>query len=201
MIPGLVVQIRKPEIDDVACISGWLASAAYQDNIGGQRDRPAQYYDGEARRMLQENANDNASNKYYLAIDRFSGLPIALAMLCKIDWKNRHGEYTFIIGAAGHRGKLAAGDLNVILYNYFFNGLNLNKVYGYVFSANAASLRLNMFGGMLDGVLRQHRRSAASVDDVHVLSILASEFAEFVAQHATTLLRKHIERGLLPCPR
>ena len=199
-LPGLVITVRKPELDDIACIAAWLASPAYLDNIGGQRDMPFSHYESEACRILQDNANDQSNNKYYLAADRFSGKPIALAMLCKIDWKNRHAEYTYIVGDDSYRGKLAAGDLNMVMYNYFFNGLNLNKVYGYVFAPNAASLRLNLFGGRLDGTLRQHRRTGSGAVDVHVLSIMAGEFADFVREHAATLLKKHLERGLIAWP-
>lgn len=199
-LPGLVVTVRKPELEDVACIAAWFASPAYLDNIGGRRDMPPGYYEKEAFRIVQENANDHSANKYYLAEDRFSGKPVALAMLCKIDWKNRHGEYSFIVGDDGYRTKLAAGDLNVVMYNYFFNGLNLNKVYGYVFAPNAASLRLNLFGGSLDGTLRRHRHSGGEALDVHVLSILGSEYASFVRLYAATLLKKHLDRGLIAWP-
>lgn len=199
-LPGLVINVRKPEIGDIACISVWLASPAYLDNIGGGRGMPRSHYETKACRMLQENANDQSGNKYYIAEDRFSGKPIALATLCKIDWKNRHAEYTFIVGDDGYRTKLAAGDLNVVMYNYFFNSLNLNKIYGYVFAPNAVALRMNLFGGSLDGTLRRHRWMGSGAVDVHVLSVMAIEFADFVRLHANTLLKKHLERGLIAWP-
>jgi RimJ/RimL family protein N-acetyltransferase len=86
------------------------------------------------------------------------------------------------------------------MYNYFFNHLNLHKVYGFVFAPNASSLRINLFGGSLDGTLRRHRRQDHGTVDVHVFSILAEEFSTFVRQHARTLMRKHLDRGLILCP-
>jgi RimJ/RimL family protein N-acetyltransferase len=150
--------------------------------------------------MLQDNADDFSNNKYFLAEDRFTGHPVALAMLCKIDWKNRHAEYAYIIGERDYRAKLTAGDLNLILYNHFFNGLNLNKVYGFVFASNAVSHRMNSFGGACDGTLRMHRFQGSLPSDVCVFSITRAEFAGFVNRHADTLLKKHVTRGLIQCP-
>lgn len=198
-IPGLVVNIRKPEISDLDCLVRWLSSDAYGQNIGGPAQTGRWSCEQEAQQMLQHNANDLSPNKYYLAEDRFSGEPVALAMLCKIDWKNGHGEYSYIVGSEAHRAKLAAGDINVLMYNHFFNELRLNKVYGYVFASNAASLRMNAFGGCHEGTLRRHRLHERQRHDVHVFSITAREFAAFVERYADTLLKKHVERGLVLC--
>ncbi len=196
-LSGLVVSVRKPEISDLPCLEQWLACDAYLDNIGGTHNMDQAHYRQLAENMLQENANDYSSNKYYLVQDRFTGQAIGLGILCKIDWKNRHGEYSYIIASEVHRSKIAAGDLNVVMYNYFFNDLNLNKIYGYVFANNAASLRLNLFGGKLDGTLRAHKTKDGVATDVHVFSILKKEFATFVNQYGNSLLKKHIDKKLI----
>jgi RimJ/RimL family protein N-acetyltransferase len=197
LLQGLVIHIRKPEIRDLDTIAQWLASDAYVANIGGARGMGAEQYRRKAEAMLQDNADDYSPNKYYLVEDRFNGTPVGLAMLCKIDWKNRHAEFAYIVGESNYRVRLTAGDINVVLYNYFFNELNLNKVYGYVFATNTTSLRMNAFGGRQDGTLRRHKLLDGKPIDVHVLSISRPEFAGFVDRHAHTLLKKHIERGLI----
>lgn len=197
-LEGLVVNVRKPEIDDLACITRWLSSDAYLDNFGGIPLAEPAVYETQAEKILQDNADDSCPNKYYLVEDRFTSRPIALAMLCKIDWKNRHAEYAYIIGENQYRGKMFAGDLNVTLYNYFFNTLNLNKVYGFVVSGNMASQRMNSFGGSCDGTLRMHCfRDSGIAMDVKVFSITKNEFKDFVNEYADTLLRRHISRGLI----
>jgi RimJ/RimL family protein N-acetyltransferase len=197
-LPGLIINIRKPEIEDVTLIARWLSDRAYLDNFGGSLGNNASYYKAQAEKILQDNANDFSGNLYFIAEDRFNKKPLALTMLCKIDWKNRHAEYAYLIGEDSHRSKIVSGDLNVVLYNYFFNGLNFNKIYGFVVSSNIASQRINAFGGKCDGTLRMHQfRGSATATDVHVYSITQTEFKYFVNKHANTLLRKHIARGLI----
>ncbi|WP_426103513.1 GNAT family N-acetyltransferase [Massilia sp. TSP1-1-2] len=196
-LPGLVICVRKPELADLDCLTRWVSTEAYLNNIGG----PGAHHAGQARlraeQMLQDNADDHSPNKYFLAEDRFTREPVGLAMLCKIDWRHRHAEYTYLVGDEANRSKLAAGDLNMVMYNHCFNHLNLRKLYGYIFDTNAASLRMISYGGQLDGTLRRHRVRAGVASDVHLFSILDSEFAAFVNKHAATLLKKHIERGLI----
>lgn len=202
MLQGLVVTVRKPEIDDIDTLAAWLASDEWTRHLGGNGDEAPAWHRQRAQAMLQDNADDTSPNKYFFVADRFSGAAVGLAMLCKIDWKNRHAEYACIIGSAQHRNGMAAGDMNMVMYNYFFNQLNLNKVYGYVFDSNTPSLRMNSFGGSRDGTLRGHRRYRGAAIDVHVFCLSRRDFAAFVDQHAATLLRKHLARGLVqaPCP-
>ncbi|WP_426207493.1 GNAT family N-acetyltransferase [Massilia sp. TWP1-3-3] len=196
-LPGLVINVRKPELDDLDCLTRWVSTESYLNNIGGAAAREA----GQARRlaeqMLQDNADDYSPNRYFLAEDRFTREPVGLAMLCKIDWRHRHAEYTCLVGDDANRSKLAAGDMNMVMYNYCFHHLNLRKVYGYIYDTNAASLRMTSYGGRRDGTLRRHRVLAGVASDVHVFSILDREFSAFVNQHAATLLKKHVERGLI----
>ena len=148
--------------------------------------------------MLQDNADDRISNKFFLCEDRFSNRPLGLAIISKIDWKNRHAECAYIIGDSDYRGKLVGGDLAVTLYHYCFNNLNLHKVYGFVIDSNSASIRLNEFGGSYDGTLYNHRFSSGEyASDVRVYSITRKEFSHFVQTYAKTLLRRHIAKGLL----
>ncbi len=195
---GLIVKVRKPEIGDIERIAKWLSSDLYLENFGRIRKLESLEYIKQAEKILQDNANDFCPNKYYVVEDRFKKRPVGLAMLCKIDWQNRHAEYAYIIGERECRGKMFAGDLNITLFNYFFHGLNLNKVYGFVLSGNKASQRMNNFGGSHDGLLRMHQfQNSGVAADVHVFSTTKREFEIFVSEQADTLLRRHISRGLI----
>lgn len=200
-ILGLLTHVRKPEIADLPILQKWLSSQAYTHNFCHSRLVENTHPASQAEKLLQDNADDFSGNKYFLIEDRFSGNAVALAMLCKIDWKNRHAEYAYIIGEDNYRAKLIAGDMNMVLFNHFFNELNLNKVYGFVVDGNDASVRMNTFGGRWDGILKVHRfRTSDQPTDVHVFSITRAEFASFVTQHKDTLLKKHLLRGLVQCP-
>jgi RimJ/RimL family protein N-acetyltransferase len=149
--------------------------------------------------MLQANADDASTSKYFLAIDKPSGEPLGLAMISKIDWKNRHAQYSYIIGNTRFRGSLSAGDMNVTVYGYLFSEWNMNKVYGYVFDGNNASTRINTFGGSLDGKLIRHEPVSEDYKDVQIFSVLRHEFSDFVKNNAKGVMRKHIASGLILC--
>ena len=197
--PGLVVDLRKPELTDLEVLAAWLALPEFIERVGGRRLRSADEYRAKAEQFLQENADESHPNKTLIAVDNQDGRPIGLVMLCRLDWRNRHAECAYIVGDRNARSTLASGDLNVTLYNYLFNHLGLNKVYGYVFASNSPSLRINSFGGQLEGTLRRHRKAGAAREDVYVFSLTRHEFSTFIARHSTTLLRKHIAKGLIEC--
>lgn len=199
-IPGLVLDLRKPEISDIQTISSWIALPEFINQVGGLAFDTSAGYITRSEQILQENADEHCTNKYFLACDKVHGVPVGLVMICKIDWKNRHAEYAYIIGNQRYRGSLFTGDMNVIVYNYLFFGINLNKVYGFVFDENHAAMRINHFGGKLEGTLRRHRRYGTSTRDVHVFSITRAEFCIFIKHHASGVLRKHIARNLIQCP-
>jgi RimJ/RimL family protein N-acetyltransferase len=194
--PGLTLELRKPELNDVNIIALWVDSIEYGLLVeSAPADLRVKGLD-RANAMLQANADDSGTSKYLLATSRSNGEPVGLALICNIDWKNRHAQYSYIIGNPRFRGSLAAGDMNVTVYNYLFNHWNLHKVYGYVFDGNNASTRMNLFGGSLDGSLSKHEPSINGYKDVQLFSILKNEFEDFVKNNANGFMRKHIAQGL-----
>lgn len=198
-LKGLFISVRKPEILDIPILSGWLASDVFCENLGGVAGMPNSYYEEFAYKLLESNANDLSTRTCYLISDRFTKLPIGLSILSRIDWKNRHAEHCYIIGDEGHRSKFIAADLNMIMNNYFFYQLNINKIYSYIFEDNKASIRLTAFGAKFDGTLVRHRKHHTKTFDVHIYSLTKSEFKEFVCEHAEGLLRKYFNHGLISC--
>jgi RimJ/RimL family protein N-acetyltransferase len=192
-LDGLLVRVCKPEIADLPLLEAWIACADYQRNIA-HTAAPAR----RAAAMLQENADDQALSKHFLIQERFGLRPIGLWSITSIDWKNRHAESSYYL-APEARGKALAGDVNVVMCNYLFNELNLNKVYSYTYQFNDASLRMNGFGARHDGTLRRHRRHGGAQVDVQLFSLTRGDFQRFVSTHQRGLLRKHAERKLITC--
>jgi RimJ/RimL family protein N-acetyltransferase len=197
MHPGLTLFLRKPELTDIDTIARWTESPEFALMVESAPSDVVRNGVERANAILQTNADDFGTSKYLLAANKSTGEPVGMAMICKIDWKNRHAEYSYIIGNPKFRGSLAAGDMNITVYSYMFNEWNLNKVYGYVFEGNNSSARLNLFGGTLDGKLRQHEPTSYRYKDVQLFSILQHEFREFVKNNTRGVLRKHISEGLL----
>lgn len=198
--PGLLIDLYKPNPADLDCMSAWLELPEFVSHVGGRVfDSPSQYR-SYAEHLLQSNADDaSGGTKVLLARTRAEGTPVGMALLSQIDWRNRHAQCSYIIGDPGHRTTLVAGDFNVTLYHCLLRQLGFNKIYGYVYASNPASMRFCEFGGRLEGTLRGHRAVQRGREDVHVYSMTQQDFTEFVRRNATGVLRKHISRGLLVC--
>jgi RimJ/RimL family protein N-acetyltransferase len=193
---GLTLVLRKPELGDVNVLAHWIDSTEFSTLVENIPEKSRVTGIERANSMLQSNADDRSNSKYLLAVDKLTSEPVGLAIICRIDWKNRHAQYSYIIGNPRFRGSLAAGDMNVTVYNYLFAEWNLHKVYGYVFDGNTISARLNLFGGSFDGKLRRHEPINGDYKDVQLFSILQHEFRDFVKANATGVLRKHVAKGL-----
>ena len=196
---GLTLNLRKLEISDINIVTQWIASPDFIEQVAGTSPESNESASSMAERLTHQNADDQNQNRTLIAVDREDGSPVGLALICKIDWKNRHAEYSYIVGSQRHRGTLAAADMNIAIYGYLFEELGLNKVYGFVYADNDSSLRMNQFGGHFEGRLRQHRLFMEGWGDVVVFSITREEFSNFVRQNSKGLLRKHIARKLINC--
>lgn len=196
---GLTLDLRKLELSDLDVVTEWITSPDFIKQVAGTPAESDESARAMVERLMHENADDQSQNRTLIAIDRQDGTLVGLALICKIDWKNRHAEYAYIVGSQRHRGTLAAGDMNVVIYGYLFEELGLNKVYGFVYADNESSFRINQFGGRIDGRLRRHQPMSQGWRDVIIFSITSEDFTSFVKQNAKGVLRKHIARKVLKC--
>lgn len=195
---GLLIDLYKPNLDDLDGMAAWLELPEFATHVGGRVYGDRSRYRAYAQRLLQSNADDaSGATKVLMAKARADGAPVGMALLSHIDWRNRHAQCSYIIGDVRHRTTLMAGDFNVTLYHCLLRQLGFNKIYGYVYANNPASLRLCGFGGHLEGTLRQHRAVEGGREDVLVYSMTQHDFTEFVRRNAAGVLRKHVARGLL----
>jgi len=197
---GLLIDLYKPNPSDLECLTAWLELPEFATHVGGRVYGDRSQYRAYAEQLLQSNADDaSGGSKVLMARMRADGAPVGMALLSHIDWRNRHAQCSYIIGDACHRMTLVAGDFNVTLYHCLLRQLGFNKIYGYVYASNPASMRFCDFGGHLEGTLRQHRAVKGGREDVHVYSMTQQDFTEFVRRNAEGVLRKHMARGLLVC--
>jgi RimJ/RimL family protein N-acetyltransferase len=86
-----------------------------------------------------------------------NSLHIGNVYLREINWVDRNCSSGFVIGEADHRGKGYGRQALRLLFDYAFLTLGLNRIYGYVFESNKASLRLcESVGYVVEGKLRKH---------------------------------------------
>jgi len=84
---GLILDLRKPELDDLDILTHWIGSPDFVKQVAGT---PSESNDGAramAERIVQNNADDQCLNRAFLAVDRQDETPIGLVLICNIDWK------------------------------------------------------------------------------------------------------------------
>ena len=100
------------------------------------------------------------------------------------------------IGNATFRNAFYGGDLYLLGLMYCFYELNLHKVFGYTYSTNQSAIKLNGFGGKLNGILKQHVYKNGVFTDVMTYSLIKSEFEKFVSKQKLKLLKRHFKKGV-----
>ena len=113
-----------------------------------------------------------------LIAETHNGAPIGTGSLMYIDFRNRTAEMgRVLIGAKPKRNSGLGIEIAVLLCEYAFDQLNLNKVYGDTFATNTRAVRMYAsLGFSKEGVLRQHIFSRGKYVDLVQLSLLRDEF-------------------------
>lgn len=89
---------------------------------------------------------------------------------------NRVGEFAIFIGDKEFRGKGLGSDSLRTLVRYGFDGLNLNRIWGEVYSNNPSLPKYIHMGFKEEGVLRETYYHDGKYWDSHVISMLRSEY-------------------------
>ncbi|RAP31302.1 hypothetical protein DID76_03055 [Candidatus Marinamargulisbacteria bacterium SCGC AG-414-C22] len=193
---GLLLSVRKPEQDDMSIITQWLSDELFLKNLYGSPIDSYQNRFQKVNTFLNQNAKDFSNNITLMAVDQNSKTPIGLLMLNHINWKHRNAEMNAAIGETKFRNAFYGGDLYLMGLLFSFFELNLHKIFGYTYSSNEAALKLNSFGGKVNGTLRKHVYKSGSFVDIVTHSILKKEFLNFIDEQKDKLLRKHIKKGV-----
>lgn len=103
-----------------------------------------------------------------LAIVTKEGRHIGNVGIHGINWKDRVATTGTVIGEKEFRGKGIGTEVKMILLNYIFNTLNLQKVCSRAFAFNVASQRFSeKCGYEQEGLLRRHAfKNGKYVDEV-----------------------------------
>lgn len=193
---GLWLTLQKPEKEDIPFMIDWLRDPVFIENLYGNQDEPISQTISNIHRILNENAKDLTINLTFIA-HRYDGIPIGMVMLNNVNWKNRLAEMNVAIGSIEHRNTIYGGELYLLGLLMAFHGLNLNKIYGYVYQSNSSSLRLSTFVGKQEGILRKHYYRNGNYLDVKIISLFREEFDQFLVNGKETLLRRYYASGLL----
>jgi RimJ/RimL family protein N-acetyltransferase len=193
---GLILTLRKPEKEDMAVMTSWLGDELFLKNLYGSPIDSYQNRFQTVHRFLNQNAKDFSNHITLIAVDKAKQMPIGLLMLNHINWKHRNAEMNAAIGDPKFRNAIYGGDLYLLGLLISFFELNLHKVFGYTYSSNEAALKLNNFGGKVNGILKKHVYRDGKFTDIITHSILKREFLSFLDSQKDKILRKHTKKGI-----
>jgi RimJ/RimL family protein N-acetyltransferase len=106
----------------------------------------------------------------FTAIIKENNEPIGYFSLNNINYINRNAFFSAVIGEKNFIGKGIGKEALVLLIQYGFNYLNLNKICCYVIADHPAVKTYKELGGKEEGRLKDHFFSEGKYIDVLILS-------------------------------
>lgn len=130
-------------------------------------------------RKWLNNVSNNPNRRDFFVCDLETDTPIGFGGLLNIDYKNSKAESYMGIGNLDFRGKGYGYDIRMMILDYAFKELNLNKVYAYVWENNPAMLNLNKKAGFeIEGLLRDDILSHGELRNRYIMGILRKEYLQ-----------------------
>jgi len=175
VIPGKRVRLRAVERADLPKYQAWLNDPEVTEGLAlylplSTADEEKWFDD-----MLQRAAEERP-----LAIEIRAGDTWQLvgnAGLFNLHWTNRSAEFGIFIGDKSNWNKGYGTEALHLILRHAFNTLNLNRVYLQVYSSNPRARRSYEKAGFVhEGTLRQALFRGGQYIDVHVMSVLRSEW-------------------------
>lgn len=113
--------------------------------------------------------------------------------LYDIDFEHRRAQYGRLLVAPEHREHHFANEAMLILLDYAFHALILNRVYGQILGYNRTAInQIKSVGFTVEGCLCEHVWLGRQFEDVMSVAILAGHY-EFVRGILWRELREKIE--------
>lgn len=164
------VSIRKFDKQDIPNKVRWINDPA--NNTFLHYDLPLEIGKTE---IWYENNKDRTDR--YDAVIEVDGVSVGLIGLLSIDRKNKKAEYYVTIGERAYLGKGIANKATVLLLEYAFSELRLNRVYLYTEVDNTAAVKsYERIGFKREGVLTDDIFSKGRFVDRYVYGLAKGDF-------------------------
>jgi RimJ/RimL family protein N-acetyltransferase len=113
--------------------------------------------------------NDNSQIRWTIYAD---DIPVGSIFLNEIDYTHKRCEIGWFIADKKVRSLELAMMLQQNMYDYIFDTLRLNRVYGYIIDTNKRVLILNTYCGFgIEGLLKEHVYKGGAFHDAHVVGL------------------------------
>lgn len=116
-----------------------------------------------------------------LGIPEAGGRMIGRIVLADIEDEWKAEIWRIYIADTALRGRGLGKEAMLAMMKYCFEELNLKRLYLDHYTGNPASFLYQSLGFKYEGVLRDNCRKNGRLYDVHLMSMLASEYAELYA--------------------
>jgi len=175
MFKGKKIILREYRKDDVEKLWGIMNEEEFKKNAASRIPYPFTFND------IEEDFNKISGYKeaYDFAIESIDeGKYIGECGIKSVDWKNRRTEI-YIFLSESYTGKGYGTDAVMLVLNFIFNEMNLNKVKLTVFSFNKRAVKCyEKCGFKVEGTLRSELFKAGKYHDLILMGILREEYNE-----------------------
>ncbi|NCC55888.1 MAG: GNAT family N-acetyltransferase [Erysipelotrichia bacterium] len=128
------------------------------------------------KKWFEDIQKDSTQIRWIIFADDF---PIGSMYFTNIDYQNRRCESGWFVAEKSHRSLQLAMALQQNSFDFAFNVLMLNRIYGYVIDTNLNVVRLlKLCGIQEEGILRQHVMKDSVFHDVYCVGITKSMWSE-----------------------
>lgn len=118
-----------------------------------------------------------ADRRYWIIED--DSAPVGLANLVNIDRTRSRCEWAYYLGEASVRGRGVGAAVELLVLDYVFGALKLNKLWCEVLLENEGVWKLHQsFGFVREALYRQHVFKEGRFQDVAGLGLLAADWNE-----------------------
>ncbi len=121
------------------------------------------------KKWYEKLKTDNSQMRWVIY---YEDIPIGSYYLVDIDYRNKRCEGGEFIAEKKYRSLDLSISLSCNAYDYVFDVLGLNRIYGYIIPENKNIIALNKMRGFeVEGVMKQHIVKDGQFFDVAILAI------------------------------
>lgn len=148
----------------------------------------------EAECWYEKEVLGHFDKKFFVILDKKDN-PIGLIHLFDLNWQARKVELGIVIGEKDYRGLGHAFDSLVVICDYIFNRLNMNKVYIKVNEADERLIRFCKKGGFeVEGILKDEVFQGGRFYNLVYMTLFQKTFQErykdYFKDHSMSLSKR-----------
>lgn len=173
-LAGLRLRLRPWEPSDLPVLNNWRMDPAFYDYLFEFSPKSLAHQLSE---LNQVTGQDNEINFVAVPLEDPT-TPWGTISLAHIDWRNRKADIVrLLMGAPEARGHGMGREMMLLMLDYAFDHLNLNKISLDVFVDNVPAVRLyESLGFQKEGVLEEHVFQRGRFRDVVRMRLFQREY-------------------------